>query len=350
MRVTRRQVLGGLAATAFPRVSVGRSSVLVNPEDFGAQSPGDALTNETAFNAATAAVRSTGGVIEINPRPYFMRSWDLTALNSVIVRGKGGGVNGPQGAKILPTPGHIYPTVDMTGSAIVPEHFQVGDDALEPSKCALWFGQIDGFNQGQLGNQASTLINAKRLYVTGKYTAFSMNLYGTHNNVFDDCFFYNKIGSGGVVAITRSNIFGMQSRYKTISTIEHGAGGTTFKKCEFHDFVPGQATPSGTCLLLSGAWGVTIKEKSALDSSNTSQGTIICMNSPAGHDCGLLALEDFNIHSENAALGMKPAYGVQVMPGSSLNGLIVRHPKSVNAAIAPTVGNITWGAGDAYPL
>jgi hypothetical protein len=358
--LSRRKFLAGsaavMAASSLANVAVGQSYGYVRMDQgvFGAV--GDGIADDTdAFNQALASLKPTGGLLEIVPRPYKVTSIDATGLNSVIIQGLGGGLDSPQGppsgqgVRIIQG-GDTYPVLDLTASAVSVRDIQIGTSALPAGRAGIFSAQTSAFPSSP---QAATLLEFRRVQISGSWQAASFYMAGVQDADVDQCRFWNALGGapGGAyttVLLARSNIWNVPSAYRSLRIAEFGCGNWTFKKTEMHDHSPGVQPPSGSAVLLCGAGNISFDQKCSFDSSSYYQAPIICLDSADGTQCFNISLDDFTIYSENT--NYPPGYGVYVVPGSTLNGLYVSRKNSVVTRVSHTYGTINGHRGPDAPL
>lgn len=295
--------LGGRTVTdAFTYLT---NNAVFNVKDFGAF--GDGVANDApAVNAAINAAAARGGVILFPPTAngYLLTGpINLTAAKTakgIRLSGYGTGIGSSGAVQIFVK--HTGVGFDLTGSSdILFEHLSVnGDSGTIPQTAFLLARDNSG---GTAGRHRFNNVRTR-----GNWSAAAVWSYGSEENDYQSCYFYNEQPSSKAVVLTGSNrtdvtTGGLASSFVTIAT---GAQSNLI-----HNFFGGSYwTVAGLladCFYLESASSINIFGAWALAGIAAAGRSLVYVDATNGtsnwvHITGL--------HGENVGAGLNQKFGV----------------------------------------
>lgn len=202
-----------------------------------------------AFNAAFAQARTWPDAVQLPAGRYGVTSVDATCLRGIEIFG-----SGSLATQLYPLSNQLTSVLDGTGSALLRlRGFRIGDSGDQTVIPAA------GILLSNCSGAASTANRISDVHVDGKWGVGPLTMYATGDNVVRDAGFHNRYDGGtnvAAVAMSNTNLWGIESAYRTLLTGAQQTSNMTFDGVEAHDLskATGQSTISavkinGVCVV-----------------------------------------------------------------------------------------------------
>jgi hypothetical protein len=261
----------------------------VNILDFGAD-PTGTTDSAAAIQAAINSVKTNGGDIYIPAGIFRVNSaLDVTGIAAKSVSFIGAG----RRTSLIYAyhSGHVF---DCTGSQFL--LFQdIGVWGLTPfPQTAFFFARLST-------NASAGQNYLNRVQTNGTYTVAAIYNYAAEEFHMDDCYCTNSYAGAAVLQITRNNIAGLASTFKTVATGNQSTTQYDFSGCAFNSYAT-----SGThgCIQLQGVSAISFTNLFCVNQSTTAGASFVWLDNTT-YIQQVMAFNDVMFDGAGATIGFK---------------------------------------------